>query len=208
MLKNDQRRGKTTGATAVASNRVVVFGAVILVVGMLGLSYAAVPLYRMFCQVTGFGGTTQRAEAASGEILDRSIIIRFDSNVAKNLAWKFKPVQRTVEIKIGETALIYYKAKNMSDKPVVGTASFNVTPEVAGSYFSKIECFCFTEQLLAPGQEVKLPVRFFIDPEIVRDADTRDIREITLSYTFFPKQGKNEGAVSGKNTPVSSGDRS
>ena len=180
------------------------FGVAALVVGMLGVSYAAVPLYRIFCQVTGFGGTTQRAERAPGEVLNRKITVRFDSNVAPDLPWKFKPVQRTVEIKIGETVLVYYKATNNSDKPVIGTASFNVTPEAAGRYFSKIECFCFTEQLLASGQEVEMPVQFFIDPEIVRDASARDIKEITLSYTFFPKQGEDEPeeVASGKNSAV------
>ena len=183
-----------------ASNRVIAFGAMAVVVGMLGLSFAAVPLYRMFCQVTGFGGTTQKAEVGSSEVLDQKITVRFDSNVAKNMPWSFKPVQRTVDIKIGETALIFYTAQNTSDKPVTGTASFNVTPEVAGSYFSKIECFCFTEQLLEPGQQVEMPVQFFIDPEITRDVSTRDIKEITLSYTFFPKAGSKDGIASGGKT--------
>ena len=182
-----------------ASNRTVAFGAGLVVVCMLGLSFAAVPLYRAFCQVTGFGGTTQQAEAASDEILEQKITVRFDSNVAKGMPWSFKPMQRTVDIKIGETALIFYKAKNTSNKPVIGTASFNVTPEVAGSYFSKIECFCFTEQLLAPGQEVEMPVQFFVDPEITRDVSTRDIKEITLSYTFYEKEGSGDGVASGKN---------
>ena len=180
------------------SNRTVAFGAALVVVCMLGLSFAAVPLYRAFCQVTGFGGTTQQAEAGSDEVLEQKITVRFDSNVAKGMPWSFKPVQRTVDIKIGETALIFYKAKNTSSEPVVGTASFNVTPEVAGSYFSKIECFCFTEQLLAPGQEVEMPVQFFVDPEITRDASTRDIKEITLSYTFYKKEGSGDGIASGK----------
>ena len=182
-----------------ASNKAVAFGATAVVVAMLGLSFAAVPLYRVFCQVTGFGGTTQKADAGSDEVLAQKITVRFDSNVAKDLPWSFKPVERTVQIKIGETALIFYEASNVSDKPVVGTASFNVTPEVAGSYFSKIECFCFTEQLLQPGQTVQMPVQFFVDPEITRDVSTRDIKEITLSYTFFAKKGGSEGVVSKKN---------
>lgn len=190
----------------VAPNRVVALGAAAIVVGMLGVSFAAVPLYRIFCQVTGFGGTTQRTETAPSEILNRKITIRFDSNVARDLPWKFKPVQRTVEINIGKTALVFYQATNNSDKPVTGTASFNVTPEVAGRYFSKIECFCFTEQLLAAGQVVQMPVQFFIDPEIINDASARDIQEITLSYTFFAKQGEDgqEEVASDKNSAVSS----
>lgn len=192
----------------VGSNRAVAFGAAAVVVGMLGLSYAAVPLYRIFCQVTGFGGTTQQVEAASDEVLDQKIIVRFDSNVAKGLNWEFKPVQRTVEIKIGETALAFYKARNTSDKPVTGTASFNVTPEVAGSYFSKIECFCFTEQLLQPGQEIDMPVQFFVDPEITRDVSTRDIKEITLSYTFHQTKGKGDGIASERGVEQKAGKQS
>ena len=190
------------------SNKAVAFGATAVVVFMLGLSFAAVPLYRIFCQVTGFGGTTQRAEAGSDEILARKITVRFDSNVAKELPWKFAPVERTIDIKIGETALIYYRATNLSDKPVIGTASFNVTPEVAGSYFSKIECFCFTEQRLAPGQSVKMPVRFFVDPEITRDVSTMDIKEITLSYTFFAKKGVSEGVSAVKKGSEGQGEKS
>ena len=144
--------------------------------------------------MTGYGGTTQRAETGASEVLGKTIIVRFDSNVAKDLPWRFKPVQRKVTLKIGETALVYYKARNLSDKPVVGTASFNVTPEIAGSYFSKIECFCFTEQLLAPGQEVEMPVQFFVDPDIVKDASARGIKEITLSYTFYPKKPVDKGS--------------
>ena len=196
MNQNNQSSGRV-------SNRAVAFGAMSVVVGMLGLSYAAVPLYQMFCQVTGFGGTTQRVEQVSDEILEQKIVVRFDSNVAKKLPWHFKPAQRTVDIKIGETALVFYTAKNTSDKAIVGTASFNVSPEVAGRYFSKIECFCFTEQLLEPGQEVEMPVQFFIDPEITRDASTRDIKEITLSYTFYPKKAKADGVASGENTLAS-----
>ena len=190
------------------SNRFVALSAAAVVVSMLGLSFAAVPLYRVFCQVTGFGGTTQQAEAGSSEILEQKIVVRFDSNVAKNLPWNFKPVQRTVEVKIGETALVFYRATNSSDKPVTGTASFNVTPEVAGSYFSKIECFCFTEQLLQPGQSVEMPVQFFVDPEITRDVSTRDIKEITLSYTFFPTKGGRDGEVSEKSDGAVSGKKS
>ena len=156
-----------------------------LVAGMVGLSFAAVPLYQMFCQATGYGGTTQRADAAPKDILDRTVIVRFDANVDPKLPWKFAPEQRTVEVRIGESALAFFKATNLSDKPVVGTAGFNVAPQAAGLYFSKIECFCFTEQKLAPGQSIEMPVTFFVDPKFAEDESTKNIPEITLSYTFY-----------------------
>jgi len=157
-----------------------------VVAGMLGLSYAAVPLYQLFCQVTGFGGTTQKAEKAPDEILARQITVRFDANVAQGLAWRFRPVQNTVTLKIGESVLAFYEAENQTKADLHGTATFNVTPEIAGAYFSKIECFCFTEQTLKPGERVDMPVTFFVDPEIMNDPDAKNIKEITLSYTFFP----------------------
>lgn len=153
---------------------------------MLGLAYAAVPLYQMFCQVTGFAGTTQRATAAPGKVLERKVTVRFDSNVSNGLGWSFAPVAPTVEVKIGENQLAFYRATNPSDQPVTGTATFNVAPEAAGRYFNKIECFCFTEQTLGPGETVEMPVSFFVDPEIVNDRDGRHITQITLSYTFYP----------------------
>jgi len=156
-----------------------------LVAGMVGLSFAAAPLYQMFCQATGYGGTTQRADAAPKDILDRTVIVRFDANVDPKLPWKFAPEQRTVEVRIGESALAFFKATNRSDKPVVGTAGFNVAPQAAGLYFSKIECFCFTEQKLAPGQSIEMPVTFFVDPKFAEDESTKNIPEITLSYTFY-----------------------
>lgn len=181
-------RKEATGAFTEPSlrNRIVLFSLTVLVAGMLGLSFAAVPLYRIFCQVTGYAGTTQRAGAAPSEALNQTIRVRFDGNVARAMPWQFHPVQNEVDVKIGESTLIFYEAKNTSDKPVRGTATFNVTPEAAGYYFNKIECFCFTEQLLKPGERVDMPVNFFIDPEIVNDPDARNITEITLSYTFFP----------------------
>lgn len=178
-----------------ARHPVVALSLAALVVAMLGLSYAAVPLYQMFCQVTGYGGTTQKAESAPDIILNRKMKIRFDANTARGMAWKFHPVQRTVDIKIGETALIFYEAQNLHDKAIRGTATFNVTPEAAGVYFSKIECFCFTEQVLQPGQRVDMPVSFFIDPEIVDDPATANIKEITLSYTFFPVKEDKDSIV-------------
>jgi cytochrome c oxidase assembly protein subunit 11 len=135
--------------------------------------------------VTGLGGTTQRAAAAPDTILDRTITVRFDANVARGLDWSFEPVQRTLDVRIGENALAFYRATNRSDKPLKGTAAFNVAPDTAGLYFAKIECFCFKEQLLQPGQTVEMPVSFFVDPSLVKDPDATRIKEITLSYTFY-----------------------
>ncbi len=161
-----------------------------LAVLMLGMAYAAVPLYQMFCQVTGFAGTTQRATAAPDTVLNRTVTVRFDSNITGGLGWTFKPAERTIDVKIGENKLAFYHAKNISDVPLTGTASFNVAPEAAGFYFSKIECFCFQEQTLQPGETVEMPVSFFVDPEIVNDPDTRHLTQITLSYTFYPVEEK------------------
>jgi cytochrome c oxidase assembly protein subunit 11 len=156
-----------------------------VVAGMVGLSFAAVPLYRMFCQATGFGGVPQVAETAPDTVLDRTIKIRFDTNVDSGLPWDFKSEQRSVDVRIGESALVFFKAHNTTEKPVSGTAGFNVAPEIAGRYFTKIECFCFKQQTLAAGQSVEMPVTFFVDPKIVEDASTKNIEEITLSYTFY-----------------------
>lgn len=155
-----------------------------VVVGMLGLSYASAPLYRMFCQATGFGGTTQTAAAAPAQILPRQITIRFDASVARGLAWQFAPAQGAQKLQVGEVGLAFFTAKNLSDRPLSGTARFNVTPSKAGAYFSKLECFCFTEQRLQAGQQVEMPVQYFIDPAITSDEQLRDITTITLSYTF------------------------
>lgn len=157
---------------------------------MLGLAYASVPLYQMFCQVTGFGGTTQRVSEASDTIVDKTVIVRFDANVSNNLAWSFKPMQTTVDVKLGENTLAFYKATNNSDRPVTGTATFNVAPEAAGAFFNKMECFCFTEQTLKPGESIEMPVSFFVDPDILKDRTARSISQITLSYTFFPVDKK------------------
>jgi cytochrome c oxidase assembly protein subunit 11 len=177
-----------------------------LVVGMVGMSYAAVPLYRIFCQVTGYGGTTQRAEQAPDTILDRKIKVRFDANTGRGMGWDFRPAQRTVELKIGESALAFYEARNVTDKTITGTATFNVSPEAAGSYFSKIECFCFTEQTLEAGKTADMPVTFFIDPEMVNDPAAKNIEEITLSYTFFPvRDGKEVATAPGKKRSADGG---
>lgn len=155
---------------------------VVLVMG--ALSWAAVPFYSWFCRVTGFGGTTMVAEAASDVVLDETIRVRFDANVDRNMGWSFRPLQREIELKIGENGLAFYEAVNTSDVPITGTASYNVAPEVAGYYFAKIECFCFTEQTLQPGERIEMPVSFFVDPELVNDRDAGRVRNITLSYTF------------------------
>ena len=158
------------------------------VIGMVGMAYAAVPLYEMFCKVTGYGGTTQRVEQASDIILDRTIKVRFDANVGPGLPWTFEPVQREVEIRIGETVQVYYKARNNASKATTGQATFNVTPQAAGAYFNKVQCFCFTETTLKPGEELEMPVVFFVDPEIVKPVETKGIHTITLSYTFYPHE--------------------
>ncbi len=153
---------------------------------MVGLAYASVPLYSMFCEVTGFGGTTQRADAAPETATDKFITIRFDANTAGSLGWNFHPMQTVMKVRIGEQNLAHYSATNNTGKVVTGSAMFNVTPIVAGAYFNKIQCFCFTEQTLKPGESADLPVDFFVDPAILDDPDSKSINEITLSYTFFP----------------------
>lgn len=152
---------------------------------MTGVGFASVPLYRLFCDVTGFNGTTQRGERAPGAT-GQKITVAFDSNTAKNLPWKFQPEQRADTIDIGGRDMAFFTAKNLSDKPITGTATFNVTPAHAGKYFTKIQCFCFTQQTLNPGEEMRMPVLYYVDPGILDDPDTKDIEEITLSYTFYP----------------------
>jgi cytochrome c oxidase assembly protein subunit 11 len=159
----------------------------LVAVAMVGLAFASVPLYRIFCQVTGFGGTTQmkvggEAPGAVGKILN----VRFDANISSALPWSFEPEKHVERTAIGARKLAFYTARNFSDKPVTGTASFNVTPVQAGQYFTKVQCFCFTEHTLQPGQEVRMPVVYYVDPKILDDPDADDISEITLSYTFYP----------------------
>ena len=156
--------------------------------GMLGAAYAAVPIYRLVCQVTGFGGTTQRADAAPAKASDRTIIVRFDANVANGLDWSFKPELTSVSVRLGENKLAFFKATNPDAEPVAGTATFNVTPEIAGAYFNKIQCFCFTEQTLKAGETVEMPVSFFVDPAILDEPGAENLQEITLSYTFYPAE--------------------
>jgi cytochrome c oxidase assembly protein subunit 11 len=153
---------------------------------MVGAAYASVPLYRLFCQVTGFDGTPRIARAPSTQVLDKTVDIRFDANVAPGLAWRFEPARNTMQVKIGENTLAFYRATNLSDRPLRGTATYNVLPEQAAPFFNKLECFCFKEQLLQPGETLEMPVSFFIDPQIVGDKDAHGVRHITLSYTFYP----------------------
>jgi cytochrome c oxidase assembly protein subunit 11 len=173
-------------ARTAAKNLRVALIAASVAAGMVGMSSAAVPLYRLFCQVTGFGGTTQRAEEAPARATDSLVSVRFDANTSGNLAWTFHAVQTAMTVKVGEQTMAYYKATNVSDRPVTGTAVFNVTPVQAGAYFNKIQCFCFTEQTLKPGESIEMPVSFFVDPDMLQDPDAAGIKEITLSYTFYP----------------------
>lgn len=174
-------------------------------VAMLGLAYASVPLYRLFCQVTGFGGTTMRVdEAAAPNAVDKLIKVRFDANVAPGLAWTFKPVQTQATIRIGERKMAFYQATNLTDKPITGMATYNVSPDTAGSYFMKIHCFCFDQQTLQPGETVDMPVSYYIDPAILEDASARRIDEITLSYTFFPQEEETNKTAA--NTAVKAAD--
>jgi len=156
-----------------------------VVAGMVALSFASVPLYRAVCKVTGWGGTTQRVAQNKGEVLNRVITVQFNADVDPHMPWDFKPDQRQVKVKVGADAIISYSALNKSDKPVTGTAVYNVTPLQAGKYFNKTQCFCFGQQTLLPGQKVHMPVTFFIDPKIAADEDLADVKTITLSYTFY-----------------------
>jgi cytochrome c oxidase assembly protein subunit 11 len=158
---------------------------VAVVGGMLGLAYAAAPLYDIFCKATGFGGTPLIAQAGERPVIARTVQVRFDSNTDPNLPWRFEPVEREVKVRLGEEKLVHYRATNVSQRPIVGTATYNVTPERSAAWFNKVQCFCFTEQLLQPGQSVDMPVVFFVDAEMAKDRRYDDIRTITLSYTFF-----------------------
>ena len=172
-----QSRNKRVGAVAL-----------LVALAMLALGYAAVPLYRMFCQATGFGGTTQRSETgvAPGEVVGKIINVRFDANVAPALPWNFAPEKTVARVAIGARQMAFFTATNLSDHPITGTAAFNVTPELAGAYFTKIQCFCFTSQTLKPGETVRMPVIYYVDPSILKDKEAGKFNEITLSYTFFP----------------------
>jgi cytochrome c oxidase assembly protein subunit 11 len=156
-----------------------------VIAGMLGLSFAAVPLYRLFCQITGFGGTPMIGPSASPGMIDRTIAVRFNAGTHTGMPWKFAPVQREVTLKLGEEAVAFYTATNPTQGPITGVSTYNVTPEKAAKYFHKTACFCFDEQTLTPGQEMSFPLSFWIDPAIASDPNTSDVRTITISYTFF-----------------------
>lgn len=168
-------------------NRRVGFIALVGVLAMLGLGFASVPLYRMFCQVTGFGGTTSRASAAEAsqvKVAEGTISVRFDANVDRDMPWRFAPEQVTQDMRIGTRKMAYFKAENLSDHPITGVASFNVEPEQVGKYFKKVQCFCFSRQTLQPHQSIDMPVIYYVDPAILDDPDAKDVEQITLSYTF------------------------
>lgn len=178
-------------------NRRGAFMALFFALAMLGMGYAAVPLYRIFCEATGFGGTTMKVseETASAiAVTDKQIVVRFDSNVSSALPWRFKPENTTEKITIGARDMAAFVAENLSSRAVTGTATFNVTPVQAGRYFAKVQCFCFTEQTLQPGEKVRMPVIYYVDPAILTDPDTKDIEEITLSYTFYPLDRDKKGS--------------
>lgn len=182
----DVHPGSEISSKGSKSNRTVVLGCLAALAVMGGITAYSPTLYRMFCSLTGYGGTTQRAEAHSDKILDRTMTVRFDSNIAPHLAWKFEPEVNKMDVKLGETSMAYFRVTNLSDKPVTGKTAFNVTPEVMGIYFNKIACFCFTEQTLKPHETVEMPVTFYIDPKMVDDSDTKILSEVTLSYIFYP----------------------
>ena len=171
-----------------------------VVIFMGALAWASVPFYDWFCRVTGFGGITQVADSGSEIVLSETVKVRFDASLERDMPWEFKPVQREIEIQIGATGLAFYEAYNPTDKPVAGTASYNVTPYEAGGFFSKIDCFCFEEQVLMPGERVQMPVTFFVDPEIIEDRDAKYTKVITLSYTFYEKDISLEPAKFSVNT--------
>lgn len=192
---------ENTGKQQAGRNNGLVVGMCLsFVVGMGAMSYAAVPLYRMFCQLTGYNGTTQRVEQVSNVILDRTMRVTFDANVAPGLPWEFKPVQREVNPRIGETIEVRFVAQNNSDKPTRGQAVFNVTPGEAGAYFNKVQCFCFNETVLKPGEKLDMPVVFYIDPDITKAVESKNIHTVTLSYTFYPHEGTKPVASNGNGT--------
>jgi len=174
-----------TQARTPRGNRFLAIGLLSVALGMVGVSFAAVPLYRIFCQVTGYNGTTNRASEGADRMLDRKVVVRFDTNIS-GLGWDFRPKVPQIEVRLGETAVVEFIAENTGKVPTVGQATFNVQPSTAGFYFNKIECFCFTEQALAPGERVEMPVQFFVSPDFADDRELNGTRTITLSYTFFP----------------------
>ncbi len=191
-------QAKRAGQAKRVSNASIFAGCAVFVFGMVGAAYASVPLYRLFCQITGYNGTTQRVEQYSTTVLDRTMQVTFDANISSGLNWDFKPA-KAVQPKIGETIQVEYTATNRSAVATTGTAVFNVTPMEAGAYFNKVQCFCFTEQTLQPGESVSMPVVFYVDPEIVKTEETKNIRTITLSYSFYPSESAKPVAAVKKN---------
>ncbi|WP_112663347.1 cytochrome c oxidase assembly protein [Microvirga flavescens] len=181
--------------------RRTVIGCAALVAGMVGLAYASVPLYDLFCKVTGFDGTPTVASSNASKALDRTIAVRFDANVAPGLNWRFSPETPEVKVKLGETTTVLYKVTNTGDKPTTGIATYNVQPDLAGTYFTKLECFCFTEQTIKPGETLESAVVFYVDPRLVTDSDIHNLSSITLSYTYFPSKGGKPVAEAAKSTP-------
>ena len=199
MAGNGTRRRSSpprrTGATAIAL--------VGLVAGMGALVAAAEPMYRAFCQITGYGGATRIADAVKADPeaasqVARYVTVRFDANTNRNLPWRFRPVQKEIKVRLGEQVLAHFEATNISDRTIVGTATFNVTPYKTATYFNKIDCFCFTEQVLRPGQSAQMPVTFFVDPEMLKDKHARDEKTITLSYTFYADQDQSAAQSAAK----------
>ncbi|MBO6506031.1 MAG: cytochrome c oxidase assembly protein [Kordiimonadaceae bacterium] len=185
--------------TAVAAKNNRMAGMVVgVVLGMVGLAYASVPLYELFCRVTGYGGTTQRAELLDTQAIDRDMRVRFSANTHRDMPWDFKPQQVAQTLKVGEQGLAYFEAHNPTNQTIVGTATYNVAPHKAGTYFAKIDCFCFTEQVLKPGETVVMPVVYFIDPLIEEDRNLNEVTEVTLSYTFFVMDDADVETVTGR----------
>jgi cytochrome c oxidase assembly protein subunit 11 len=182
---------------------VTVAACVVFVAAMVGASFAAVPLYRIFCQATGYNGTVQRAEKAPDKTVDHYVTVRFDTNVGNGLGWSFRPDQRSVRVKLGEIGTMNFRAENIMDTASTGSAVFNVSPDVAGAYFNKLACFCFTEQTLEPHKPQELPVTFFVDPAMLGDVDMSNIDTITLSYTFYPAAPAAPKPVASNAAPVS-----
>ncbi len=181
-------------------HRRVAVACAVFVASMVGAAYAAVPLYDLFCKVTGFGGTTQVSTAAPLAPIERTVKVRFDANVAPGLGWDFAPETREVTVKLGETRMVVFKATNRTQSSSWGTSTFNVTPEITGGYFAKLQCFCFEKQELRAGESMDMPVVFYVDPEMVKDADASRVHTITLSYTFFPTDAPEEMARGGETT--------
>lgn len=194
MTEREKIAARAVGSALARRHAQVALACSVFVASMLGMAYAAVPLYDWFCRTTGFGGTPLIATVAPSQSFDRKIRVSFDGNVAGGLAWSFAPETRSVEVKVGETKLVHYAAQNDWPEPSAGTATYNVSPPQAGAYFNKMQCFCFTEQKLAAGERLEMPVAFFIDPAIMDDPELKSLKQITLSYTFFPTKAAPQAA--------------